>query len=83
MIQLITVFSGGLKDGIVKIHFLRQLMGKVGHIALVYNGFTIKSHSCVGVDSRRMEKHGSMASRHRYMYSRNLLSEHQTASRAS
>jgi hypothetical protein len=60
--------AGSLKDGTVRIAFLSPTpTRKIGHVALVYNGATIKSHGGVGPDSRQWNGQGWQAQTSMYV----------------
>lgn len=50
-----TVEKGTLQDRAVRIAFLRpqDVPSRIGHVALIYDGFTLESHGGVGPDSRK------------------------------
>ena len=48
-----TVANGTIKDGVLRIAFLPPgRVGKIGHVSLILNGYTLESHSGTGPDSR-------------------------------
>ncbi len=49
-----TVESGKLKDGILRVAFLRQQdsLSKIGHVAMIHNAMTLESHGKVGPNRR-------------------------------
>lgn len=64
--------DGVLKDGIVRIAFLRpqDASSGIGHVVLVVNGKTLESHGGIGPDSRNWTTTDWQAKAHVYIFSR-------------
>jgi hypothetical protein len=58
-----TVDAGSLKDGAVRIAFLRpqDVSSHIGHVVLIHNGRTLESHGGVGPNSRAWTQTGWQA----------------------
>jgi hypothetical protein len=58
-----TVADGTLSDGVLRIAFLRpqDASSRIGHVALLFDGYTLESHGGVGPDARQWNGTGWQA----------------------